>query len=302
MPGVITTGSHPKALWPGIKRWWGTSYDEHQEEYSELFDVETSDKRYEEYVETVNFGLMTVKDENGGVTYDTDQQGSVTRITNVTYATGYIVSYEEQRDGQYEVVSKRRAKKLAFSARQTVENVAAAVYNRAFNSSYLGGDGATLCSVSHPSMSGNQSNLLTTAADLSEASLEDLVVQTMDGVDSRGNKISIMPRSLHVPTAKVFDANRIVMSQQQGHTANNAINAIKFLGVFPEGVKVCHYFSSTTAFFIRTNIEGLTFQWRERPNLLQDTDGDSMNLKAKIIARFAARHSEWRSLYGTPGV
>lgn len=302
MPGVITTGSHPAASWPGVKRWWGVSYDEHEEQYTDLFDIETSEKKYEEIIETSNFGLMTVKPEGTPITYDSDSQGVTTRITNVTYATGYIVTYEEQRDGLYDVVSKRRAKKLAFSARQTVENVAANVYNRAFNASYLGADGVVMCSAAHPTLSGNQSNLLTTAAELSEASLEDLVIQTMDATDSRGNKISVKPVSLHIPTAKVFEANRIVNSTLQGHTANNAINAIKFLGIFPKGIKPNQYFTSTTAFFIRTNVEGMVFQWRERPDLSRDADGDTMNAKAKIIARFACRHFDHRSVFGTAGV
>lgn len=303
MPGVIVTGSHPKALWPGVKAWYGTTYEEHQEEYTDLFEVQESDKAYEEIVETTNFGLMSVKRQSGAITYDTDQQGAVSRFTNVTYASGYVVSYEEQADGQYDVVSKRRAKKLAFSARQTVENVAAAVYNRAFTSGYTGGDGVTLCATNHPSQNGNQSNLLTTAADISEASLEDLVIQTMNCTDNRGNLISVMPRKLLVPTAKAFEAERILNSVQQNNTSNNAINALKSKGVFPEGYAVNHYFSSSTAYFIKTNVkDSLIFFWRERPNLFQDNDTDTRNLKAGIIARFVAYWADWRGLFGTPGV
>ena len=303
MPGVITTGSHPKALWPGVKAWYGTTYDEHMEEYTDLFEVQESDKAYEEIVETTNFGLMSVKTQAGPITYDTDSQGSVSRFTNVTYASGYIVSYEEQKDGQYEVVSMRRAKKLAFSARQTVENIAAAVYNRAFTAAYTGGDGVVLCSASHPNQNGNQSNLLTTAADLSETSLEDLVIQTMDGTDSRGNKISIMPQQLLVPTAKAFEAERILKSTLQNDTANNAINALRSKGTFPKGYAVNHYFDSTTAFFIRTNVkDSMIFFWREKPDLFQDNDTDTRNLKAGIIARFVAYWADFRGVYGTPGV
>ena len=303
MPGVITTGSHPKALWPGVYAWYGTTYEEHNEEYTDLFEVQTSDKAYEEIVESTNFGLMVVKPQTSAITYTTDQQGSVSRFTNVTYALGYIVSYEEQKDGKYEDVSMRRARKLAFSARQTVENVAAAVYNRAFTAGYVGGDGVTLCSASHPSQNGNQSNLLATAADLSEVALEDLVIQTMNTTDNVGNKISVMPQQLLVPTAKAFEAERILKSTLQNDTANNAINAIKSKGTFPKGYAVNHYFDSSTAYFIRTNVpDSMIFFWRERPDLFQDNDTDTRNLKAGIIARFVAYWADWRGVFAAPGV
>lgn len=305
MPGIITTGSHPKALWPGVKAWYGTTYDEHMEEYTDLFEVqEMGERAYEEIVETTNFGLMSVKPQTAGITYDVDSQGSVSRFTAVTYASGYICSYEEQKDGQYEIVSKRRAKKLAFSARQTVENVAAAVYNRAFTSGYNGGDGVTLCSSSHPMVGGaTASNLLTTAADLSETALEDLVIQTMDCTDNRGNRISVLPEQLLVPTAKAFEAERILKSTLQNDTANNAVNALRSKGTFPKGYAVNHYFDSTTAFFVRTNVkDSMIFMWREKPDLFQDNDTDTRNLKAGIIARFVAYWADWRGLFGTPGV
>ena len=125
---VISTGNHPKALWPGIKAWWGRSYNEHKEEFPDLFDRETSDKAYEEEVEISGFGLFPVKNEGTAITYDAEQQGAVTRYTHVAYASGYIVTYEELRDDLYEIVSKRRAQQLAFSARQTQENIGANVY------------------------------------------------------------------------------------------------------------------------------------------------------------------------------
>src|SRR5258708_6304047 len=119
MATVITTGAHPKALWPGIHAWWGRMYNEHVVEYTDLFDMETSDKAYEEDVEITGFGLAPVKPETTGLVYDTETQGVVSRYTHIAYGLGYIVSYEEQRDNLYEVVSKRRAKALAFSMRQS---------------------------------------------------------------------------------------------------------------------------------------------------------------------------------------
>ena len=141
MAGVITTASHPKALWPGIKAWWGQVYDEHPVEYTDLFDTDTSDMNYVEDVQLSGFGLVPRKAEGAGVNYDSEIQGFTTRYTHIAYALGYIVTKEELDDNQYEQVSKRRASSLAMSFRQTKENVGANIYNRAFNSTYKGGDG-----------------------------------------------------------------------------------------------------------------------------------------------------------------
>src|SRR3990167_1428576 len=149
---VITTGAHPKALWPGIHAWWGRKYNEHPEEWPDLFDRETSEKAYEEDVELTGFSLAPIKPQGTAVSYDFEQQQSTTRYTHVAYALGYIVTYEELRDNLYETVSRRRAEQLAFSMRQTKETVAANVYNRAFNSSFTGGDAKEMIPTDHPTI------------------------------------------------------------------------------------------------------------------------------------------------------
>jgi hypothetical protein len=300
---TITTGTHPKALWPGIKEWWGRSYSEHPEEYVDLFDKETSDKAYEEDVEITGFGLAPVKAQGSSINYDTESQGAVTRYTHVAYALGYVVTFEELRDDLYEVVSKRRAKQLAFSMRQTKENVGANVFNRAFSSTYTGGDGVSMINSSHPTTAGNQSNVLTTAADLSEAGIEDLTIQIMQGQNAKGLRISLMPQSLHVPVQGYYEANRILKSVLQNDTSNNAINVLKAVNVFPKGIKMNHYFTSATAWFIRTNAPaGLKMYERDSIMFDQDNDFDTKNAKAACYERYSMGWSDWRGVYGTPGV
>jgi len=300
---TITTGTHPKALWPGVKAWWGRSYDEHVPEYPDLYESDTSDKAYEEEVEITGFGLAPAKAEGSAIVYDSETQGTVQRYTHVAYALGYIVTYEELRDDLYEYVSKRRAQALAFSMRQTKENVGALLYNRAFNSAYPAGDGQAVISANHPSLNGPQSNLLATAADLSEASIEDLAIQIMQTTNNRGLKVSNIPQSLHVAPANWFEAQRIVGSILQNDTANNAINVIKQQGLFPKGVKVNHYFTSPTAWFIRTNIpRGTMYLEREKISFDQDSDFDTKNAKAACYERYSFGISDFRGLFGTPGV
>ena len=301
--GVITTGAHPKALWPGIKTWWGRQYAEHPQEYPELFDIETSDKAYEEDVEISGFGVLREKDQGKALDYDTEVQGAITRYTNIAYAGGYIVTFEELRDNLYEVVSKRRAAMLAFAGRQTEEIITADVFNQAFNSSYPIGDGAAMISASHPTLTGNQSNLLTSSADLSELAIEDLSIQIMQATDYRGNKISLVPQCLAIAPANWFDANRIIKSVLQNDTANNAINVIKATGMFPKGIVVNHYFLSATAWFIRTNAPyGTRFLWRDKPMFDTDNEFDTKNAKAAQYMRFSCGCTDWRGWFGTPGV
>jgi hypothetical protein len=299
---VITTGSHPKTLWPGVKAWWGRSYNEHPIEYLDLFDRQTSDKAYEEEVEITGFGLAPVKPQGAQIFYDIEVQGPVSRFTHVAYALGYIVTYEELRDDLYEVVSKRRAAQLAFSMRQTKENVLAGPYNLAFSASSLGADGQPLISASHPTLAGNQSNL-GVAADISEVAIEDLVIQVMQCQNNRGMRISALPMSLHVPPQLWFEANRIYNSVLQNDTANNAINVLRAVGTFPRGIKVNHYFTSATAYFIRTNIpNGLTYFERDGISFDQDNDFDTKNAKAACYERYSAYWADWRSLYGNQGI
>ena len=301
--GVINTGAHPKALWPGIKLWWGREYDEHEAEYPEWFDVVTSDKAYEEEVEISGFSVLREKDQGQAVTYDTEVQGAVTRYTHIAYGGGYIVTFEELRDNLYEVVSKRRAAMLAFAGRQTEEIVGANVFNQAFNSSFPIGDGQALCATTHPSMVGNQSNLLTTSADLSELAIEDLGVQIMQAVDYRGNKIALIPQSLGISPTNWYDANRILHSVLQNDTANNAINVIRASGMFKKGIVTNHYFLSGTAWFIHTNAPaGAQFMWRDRPMFDTDNEFDTKNAKASLYMRFSCGVTDWRSYYGTAGV
>lgn len=301
--GVITTGAHPKALWPGIKTWWGRQYAEHEQEYPEIFDVETSDKAYEEDVEISGFGVLREKDQGAGLNYDAEVQGSVTRYTHVAYAGGYIVTFEELRDDLYEVVSKRRAGMLAFAGRQTEEIIAANVFNQAFNSAFKGGDGTSMISTTHPTISGNQSNQLSTSADLSELAIEDLGVQVMQATDYRGNKISLIPQCLLISPAQWYDANRILHSVLQNDTSTNAINVIKATGMFPKGIVVNHYLLSSTAFFIRTNAPyGTRFLWRDKPIFDTDNEFDTKNAKAALYMRFSCGWTDWRGWFASQGM
>ena len=305
MAGLISTASHPKALWPGIKQWWGQVYDEHPVEYTDLFDSDTSSQNYEEDVQLTGFGLASIKPEGQGVQYDSEVQGFTTRYTHVAYSTGYIVTKEELDDNLYEAVSRRRAAALAMSFRQPKEIVAANVYNRAFNGSYTGGDNTSLANTAHPNTSGGTwANRPTVDVDLSESALEDAVIAIMGLQNDRGLLINIMPHTLIIARQELMNAQRILKSSYQTGNANNDINVIKSGNYLPGGFKVNHYLTSPHAWFIRNTIPGKTgMKYYERVGIQfdQDNDFDTMNMKAKGYERYSFGWSDPRAIWGVNG-
>ena len=302
--GVITTGSHPKALWPGVHAFWGQIYNQHPTEYTDLYETMDSSRAYEEDVQLTGFGLAPVKAEGASVSYDSEIQGYVSRYTHIAYALGYKVTYEELQDNLYETISMRRAQANAFSINQTIENVAAAVYNDAFTGSvFTHADGYRLCYTARPNATGGTySNELSPGADLSEAALEDMCIQIMGAQSDRGLLVSIMPESLHISRQEWFNANRILKSVLQPDSASNNINVLKATNAFPRGVKLNHYFTAAHAWFVRTNCpNGMTMYWRNRPQFEQDNDFDTKNAKAATYMRFSLGMTDPRGIFGSNG-
>lgn len=302
--GVITTGAHPKLLWPGVWDTWGQKYDEHPPEYPDLFDIHDSNQAYEQLVQITPFGLAEVKPEGSEVTYDSEIQGPVSTFTHIAYSLGYIVTFEELRDNLYDKVSRQRATANAFSITQTVENIAAAVYNDAFTGQvYTNANGQVLCSTANPNTTGGTfANVLSPGADLMEASLEDMCILAMGLQNDRNLFISVLPQSLHVPRQEWFNANRILKSVLQPGTGNNDINVLKATNAFPKGIKLNHYFTLPHAWFTRTNVEpGMILFWRDHPVFDQDNDFGTKNALASTYLRFSVGNVDPRCILGCAG-
>lgn len=300
--GVITRSAHPDALWPGVKGWFGKTYKKYPQEWSQVFESVDSDKAYEYLIEATGFGLAPVKPEGTSVSFDSDTQGTKNTFTNVTYGLGYIVTEEEMEDDQYTYVSKSRAESLAFSMATTQEIVHANVLNRGFNASYVGGDNVALFSNAHPTASGNQSNLLT-AADFSEAALEDGLKQVALATNARGLIIGLTAEKLVVSVGDMFNAQRVLQSELRTNTANNDINASKAMGMVPGGAVVNHYLTDQDAWFLQTNApRGLTSMRRREVVFDKDNDFDTNNAKAKSTMRFVPGWGDYRGAFGNPGI
>lgn len=304
MPGgVISTGTHPKALWPGVHAWWGQNYAQHQTEYTDLYEVQDSSGAYEEDVQLTSFGLAPAKPEGAPMAYDSEGQGFISRYNHIAYALGYKVTYEERRDNKYEVVSNRRAAMNAFSINQTIENTAAIPYNDAFTGAfYTHADGLSLVNTAHINATGGTFSNQGASADLQEAALEDASIAIMGFQNDRGMMVSVMPNSLIIPRQKFFQANRIMKSVMQPDTNNNNINVLKATNAFPGGIKLNHYLTAPNSWFIRTNVpNGMNFFWRDRPDFAQDNDFDTKNAKAATYMRFSMGDTDPRGIYAVQG-
>ena len=302
--GVINTGSHPKALWPGVKAFWGQTYNEYPDEYTDLFEVLNSQQAYEELVQITGFGLAPIKNEGGSGTYDTETQGFTVRSTHIAYALGFKVTYEELQDNLYPVIARNRAAGNAFSMRQTVENLGVSPYNDAFAGSvFLYPDGQPLISTAHVNVTGGTfSNRLSPDADLSEVALEDMHILIMQAKTDRGLNIAVQPQSLHIAPQEWYNANRIMQSVLQSGTANNDINVLKATNAYPKGIKMNHYLTAPKAWFVRTNIpNGMTMFWRQKPDFMQDNDFDTKNAKAMSYMRLSFTCGDPRGIYGSNG-
>lgn len=249
-----------------------------------------------------SFGLAVIKGEGAPVSFDSERQSFITRYSHVVYALGFIITREIYEDDQYDVVGQRKAAGLAFSMRQTKEIIAANVYNRAFNGSYVGGDGVSLINASHPNYAGGTwSNQIGTAADLSEAALEQAVIDIAGFTNDRGLKIAVRPKTLIIPKELTFEAARILRTDGRVGTMNNDVNAIKTLGLVPE-VVVNHYLTDTDAWFLRTDVrDGLKYFERRADEFGMDEDWDTENARYKATARYSFGWTDPRAIYGSAG-
>lgn len=303
--GVITTGNHPKAFWPGVKLFWGEVYEGLGAAWQDLVDNDTSEMAYEETVQNVGFGLAAIKPQGQNLQYDSDFQGFVTRFTHQVYALGYIVTMEELVNNLYEKVSKDRARSNAQAMMETKCLTVAAMYNRAFNAGFVGGDGVSLCNTAHPRYSGGTfNNKPTVDADLSEASLEDALIDIYGFVNDRGFQAAINPETLIVPRQEWFNANRILKSVYQAGSGNNDINAIKATNALPNGIKMSRYLTAPHAWFIRNNIhgpQGLCLFQRLALQFDKDNDFGTKNALASAMEYYSVGWSDPRAIYGVNG-
>ena len=291
-----------KELEPGLNALFGLEYDRYENQHTEIFDTENSDRAFEEEVMLGGFANASVKEEGSGVSYDAAQETFTSRYTHETIALAFSLTEEAVEDNLYDKISTRYTKALARSMANTKQVKAAAVLNNAFNSSFAGGDGKELCATDHPILAGTFKNELSTAADLNETSLEQALIDIADMKDERGLKIALQGTKLIIPINLQFVAERLMKSQGRVGTAYNDINAIANMGMLPQGYVVNNFLTDTDAFFIKTDApNGLKHFVRAPIRTAMEGDFDTGNVRYKARERYSFGFSDPRGIFGSPG-
>lgn len=299
---AISRSQLVKELEPGLNALFGLEYNSYDNEHADIYDVESSDRAFEEEVMLGGFGEAPVKNEGAGVAYDSAQEAYTARYTHETIALAFALTEEAIEDNLYGKLSSRYTKALARSMAQTKQIKAAAVLNGAFDTS-IGGDGKPLCATDHPTLTGpDLRNELSVAADLSETSLEQALIDIAAFTDERGLKIAIQGVKLIIPKELQFTADRILKTTLRVGTADNDINAIRNMGMVPQGAVVNHYLTDTDAWFIKTDApNGMKMFQRVAIKTGFEGDFDTGNVRYKARERYSFGYSDPRGIFGSPG-
>ena len=299
---AISRSQLVKELEPGLNALFGLEYKRYENEHEEIFDKETSDRAFEEEVMLSGFANAAVKAEGSGVTYDTAQETFTARYTHNTIALAFAITEEAIEDNLYDRLASRYTKALARSMANTKQITAANVINNGFSSTYPGGDGVALFSTAHPTISGTFQNTLTTQADLNETSLEQALIDIANLTDERGLKIAAQGEKLIIPTALQFTADRLMKSAGRVGTSDNDINAIRNMGMVPQGYVVNHFLTDTNGWYIKTDVpNGMKYFERSPIRTSMEGDFETGNVRYKARERYSFGFSDPRGIYGSAG-
>ena len=300
---AISRAQLVKELEPGLNALFGLEYARYENEHTEIFITESSDRAFEEEVILSGFGAAPTKSEGSAVTFDDAQEVYTARYTNETIALAFSLTEEAVEDNLYDRLSARYTRALARSMAHTKQVKAAAILNNAFDSTYTGGDGLELISTAHVLANGSTfANEPTTAADLNETSLENGLIDVSNFVDERGLKIALRGMKLVVPAQLQFVAERLLKSDQRPGTADNDINAVRSMGMLPQGSTINHFLTDTDAWFMMTDApNGLKHFQRTPIRTAMEGDFDTGNVRYKARERYVFGWSDPRGIYGSPG-
>ena len=291
-----------KELLPGLNALFGLEYQKYEDQHAEIYDVENSERSFEEEVKLSGFGAAPIKQEGAAISYDTAQESFTARYNHETVAMGFSITEEAMEDNLYDSLSARYTKALARAMAYTKQTKAASLLNTGFDT-FTSGDGQYLFDTDHPTVQGgNNRNRPTSGADLNETSLEQAVIDIAAFVDERGLLIAARPRKLIIPPALMFVATRILQSELRVATADNDTNALRSNGSIPEGYSVNHYLTDSDAFFLTTDVpNGMKMFVRTPMSTAMDGDFNTGNVRYKARERYSFGVSDPLGMYGSPG-
>ena len=300
---AISRAQLAKELEPGLNALFGMEYGRYENQHSEIYTTESSDRAFEEEVMLSGFGAAPVKQEGAGVSFDDANESFTARYNHETIALAFAITEEAVEDNLYDRISARYTRALARSMAHTKQVKAAAVLNNAFDSSVTGGDGKELCATDHPLITGGTfANEPSVAADLNETSLEDALISIAGFVDERGLKVALRGTKMIIPRQLQFTAERLMSSVLRPATSDNDVNAIKSMGMLPQGYTVNDFLTDTDAFFIMTDTPRGFLHFERTPlSTNMEADFDTGNMRYKARERYSFGFSDPRCVFGSPG-
>ena len=297
---AISRAQLVKELEPGLNALFGLEYSRYENQHAEIFSTETSDRAFEEEVMLSGFASAPTKQEGAGVVFDQAGETFTSRYNHETIALAFAITEEAIEDNLYDRLAGRYTRALARSMANTKQVKAANVLNNAQVTSATGGDGESLIGNAHPLATGGTfSNVLATAADLNETSLEQSLIDIAGFVDERGLKVALSGRKMIIPKELQFTAERLMKSPQRVGTADNDINAMVNMGMIPEGYRVNNFLSDTDSFFILTDTpNGFKHFVRSPIKTAMEGDFDTGNVRFKARERYSFGWSDPRAVFG----
>ena len=300
---AINRAAISKELLPGLNAVFGMEYGEVNNEHEPLYEVENSDRAFEEEVLFTGFGTAPTKIEGAAVTYDNASESYTARYTNETIALAFAVTEEAMEDNLYDTFAKLRAKGLARAMANTKQVKAAELYNDAFATAQ--GDGVSFINTAHPIViGGTQSNYANdgTAADLSQSTLETALTQIQKTKDDRGILVGASAMSLHVPVDSWNLADVVLNTPGKASSADNDINPTRHMGMVPDGFYVNRRFTDGDAWFVKTDVPNGTKMFIRTPlQTKMEPDFDTGNIRFKARERYSFGVSDWRGWFGNAG-
>jgi hypothetical protein len=298
---AISRGQLVKELEPGLNALFGLEYKQYENQHAEIYATESSDRAFEEEVMLSGFAQAQVKAEGSGVTFDNAQETFTARYTHETVALAFSITEEAIEDNLYDRLASRYTKALARSMAQTKQVKAVNPLINGFGS-FTSGDGTALFATTHPTIAGTVSNTLTTAADLNETSLEQSLIDIAAMTDERGLKIAARGVKMIIPSELQFTAERLMKTEQRVGTADNDINAIRSMGMIPQGYRVNNFLTDPDAFYIITDVpNGMKMFDRSPIKTAMEGDFDTGNVRYKARERYSFGVSDFRGIFASPG-
>ena len=301
---AISRAQLVKELEPGLNALFGLEYKRYENQHAEIYNVESSDRAFEEEVMLSGFGNAQVKPEGQGISYDDAQETFTARYTHETVALAFAITEEAIEDNLYDRLASRYTKALARSMANAKQVKAASPLINGLPSTdtFDSGDGVSLFNTSHTTLSGSFANTLATQADLNETSLEQSLIDIGEMTDERGLLIAAKGVKMIVPPENQFNAERLMKSQGRTGTADNDINAIVSMGMVPQGYRVNNYLTDTDAFYIITDVpNGMKMFTRAPLTTAMEGDFDTGNVRYKARERYSFGVSDPRGIFGVEG-